>query len=73
MAASGRWTGSPPGTCAHGCRPGSARWPATANPHLLINQSTGGGTRPVRRSYIQATVRKVEITAQELRADRLLG
>ena len=50
-----------------------ARWPATANPHLLINQSTGGGTRPVRRSHIQATVRKVEITAQELRADRLLA
>ena len=51
----------------------AARWPATANPYLLINQSTGGGTCPVRRSYIQATVRKVEITAQELRADRLLA
>ena len=50
-----------------------ARWPATANPYLLINQSTGGGTCPVRRSYIQATLRKVEITAQELRADRLLA
>ena len=50
-----------------------ARWPATANPHLLINQSTGGGTGPVRRSYIQATVRKAEITAQDLRADRLLA
>ena len=50
-----------------------ARWPATANPHLLINRSTGGGTGPVRRSYIQATVRKVEITAQDLRADRLLA
>ena len=35
-----------------------ARWPATANPHLLINRSTGGGTRPVSRSYIQAAVRK---------------
>jgi hypothetical protein len=50
-----------------------ARWPATANPHLLINRSTGGGTGPVRRSYIQATVRKVEITARDLRADRLLA
>jgi len=26
-----------------------ARWPATANPHLLINRSTGGGVRPVSR------------------------
>jgi hypothetical protein len=50
-----------------------ARWPATANPHLLINRSTGGGTGPVRRSYIQTTVRKVEITARDLRADRLLA
>ena len=47
-----------------------ARWPATANPHLLINRSTGGGTSPVSRSYIQATVRKAGITAQDLRADR---
>ena len=50
-----------------------ARWPATANPHLLINQSTGGGTGPVRRSYIQATMHGLDITAQNLRADRLLG
>ena len=34
-----------------------ARWPATANPHLLINRSTGGGLGPVSRSYIQAAVR----------------
>ena len=50
-----------------------ARWPATANPHLLINRSTGGGTSPVSRSYVQATVRRAGITAQDLRADRLLG
>jgi hypothetical protein len=49
-----------------------ARWPATANPHLLINRSTGGGTGPVGRSYIQAAVRLAGITAQDLRADRLL-
>jgi integrase len=47
-----------------------ARWPATANPHLLINRSTAGGTSPVSRSYIQATVGKAGITAQDLRADR---
>jgi integrase len=49
------------------------RWPATANPHLLVNQSTAGGTGPVSRSYIQAAVRQLGITAQNLRADRLLG
>ena len=49
------------------------RWPATANPHLLINQSTAGGTRPVTRSYLQASVRRAGITAQDLRADRLLA
>jgi integrase len=46
------------------------RWPATANPHLLVNQSTAGGTGPVSRSYIQAAVRQLGITAQNLRADR---
>jgi len=46
------------------------RWPATANPHLLINRSTGGGTGPVSRGYVQATVRQVGITARSLRADR---
>jgi integrase len=50
-----------------------ARWPATANQHLLINRSTGGGTGPVRRSYIQATMHGLDITTQNLRADRLLG
>jgi integrase len=46
------------------------RWPTTANPHLLVTQSTAGGTGPVSRSYIQAAVRQLGITAQNLRADR---
>ncbi len=50
-----------------------ARWPATANPHLLINQSTAGGLRPVSRSYISEAARRAGITARELRADRFLG
>jgi len=50
-----------------------ARWPATANPHLLINRSTAGGLKPVGRSYVQAAVRRAGITAAELRADRLLN
>ena len=49
------------------------RWTATANPHLLVNRSTAGGLGPVSRSYIQATARKAGITAQDMRADRLLG
>ena len=50
-----------------------ARWPATANPHLLINQSTAGGTGPVSRGYIHDAMRQLGITAQDLRADRLLA
>lgn len=50
-----------------------ARWPASANPHLLVNRSTAGGLKPVNRGYIHAAVHGLEITAQNLRADRLLG
>jgi len=49
------------------------RWPTSANPYLLINRSTAGGAKPVSRSYIQETGRRVGITAQDLRADRFLG
>ena len=48
-----------------------AHWPATANPHLLINRSTGGGLEPVNLGYIHAAVHGLGITAQDLRADRL--
>jgi integrase len=50
-----------------------AHWPATANPHLLINSSTAGGVKPVSRSYVQNAMRQAGITAADLRADRLLG
>jgi hypothetical protein len=50
-----------------------ARWPATANPHLLINLSTAGGVKPVSRGYVQETARRAGITAAGLRADRLLA
>jgi hypothetical protein len=39
--------------------------------HLLINQSTGGGTGPVNRDYIQQAMRRAGITARDLRAGRL--
>jgi integrase len=48
------------------------RWPATANPHLLINLSTAGGLQPVHRGYIHAAMHRLGTTAQDLRADRLL-
>ncbi|MGH3188455.1 MAG: hypothetical protein ACRDPY_05925 [Streptosporangiaceae bacterium] len=47
-----------------------ARWPATANPHLLVNRSSAGGLEPVNRGYIHAAVHGLGITAQDLRADR---
>ena len=49
------------------------RWPASANPCLLINRSTAGGVKPVSRSYIQETGRRIGITAQDLRAGRFLS
>jgi hypothetical protein len=50
-----------------------ARWPATANPHLLINRSTAGGVKPINRGYVQDTFRRAGVTAGALRADRLLA
>jgi hypothetical protein len=47
-----------------------SRSPA-ANPHLLVNQSTAGGTGPVSRGYIQAAVRQLGITVHNLRAGGL--
>jgi hypothetical protein len=56
--------------CLQECR---TRWPATANPYLLINRSTAGGVRPVSRSDIRETGRRAGITAQDLRAGRFPG
>jgi integrase len=49
------------------------RWPASANPYLLINQSTAGGLTPVTRGYIQEVFGRLGVTAQHLRVDRLLA
>jgi hypothetical protein len=49
-----------------------ARWPATANPYLLINRSTAGGVKPIGRSHVQDTFRRAGVTAAHLRADRFL-
>ena len=50
-----------------------ARWPASANPYLLVNQSTAGGLTPVTRGYVQQVFARLGLTAQDLRADRLLA
>jgi len=49
------------------------RWPASANPYLLVNQSTAGGLTPVTRGYIQQVFGRLGVTAENLRVDRLLG
>jgi integrase len=49
------------------------RWPATANPYLLVNQSTAGGLAPVTRGFVQAALQHVGTTAHQLRVDRLLA
>jgi integrase len=48
------------------------RWPATANPYLLVNRSTAGGVGPVRRSFIHATFQRLNLSAHDLRVDRFL-
>lgn len=50
-----------------------ARWPASANPYLLVNQSTAGGLTPVTRSWVQEVFGRLGLTAEELRIDRLLA
>jgi integrase len=50
-----------------------ARWPASANPYLLVNQSTAGGLTPVTRGYVQEVFQRLGVTAEELRVDRLLA
>jgi len=49
------------------------RWPASANPYLLVNQSTAGGLTPVTRGYVQAVFGRLGVTAEDLRVDRLLA
>jgi hypothetical protein len=51
----------------------SARWPSTANPHLLVNQHSANGTGPVSTSYFAKTaLRGKAATLERLRVDRQL-
>jgi integrase len=49
------------------------RWPTSANPYLLVNQSSAGGRTPVIRGYIQEVFGRLGVTAEDLRVDRLLA
>jgi hypothetical protein len=49
-----------------------ARWPGTANPHLLINAQTALGTQPVSRTWVNTTLRGHAATIEALRVDRQL-
>jgi len=50
----------------------SHRWPATANPHLIINQQTAMTTRPVSENWLTGTCRGLTATLERLRTDRQL-
>jgi integrase len=51
----------------------AARWPSTANPHLLVNQHSANGTEPVSTSYFAKTALKGKAaTLERLRIDRQL-
>jgi integrase len=49
------------------------RWPMTANPHLLVNQTTAGGVNAVTRSFVQGLLRAAPVTVETLRRDGLLA
>ena len=49
-----------------------ARWPGTANPHLLINAQTALGTGPASRTWVNSALRGHAATIETLRVDRQL-
>ena len=49
-----------------------ARWPGTANPHLLINAQTALGTGPASRTWATTALRGHAATIEALRVDRQL-
>jgi hypothetical protein len=49
------------------------RWPATANPHLLISSRSALGLGPVSAGYLRGVTANLPVTLHQLRADRLLA
>jgi integrase len=48
-------------------------FPDSANPYLLVNNTTTGGLTPVGRSFIHTACQRVGISARGLRVDRLMA
>lgn len=48
------------------------RWPASANPHLLVSYKSAYGLGPISTGYFRNVFAQLPTTAAELRADRLL-
>ncbi|MBN9096686.1 MAG: hypothetical protein J0I49_01000 [Pseudonocardia sp.] len=48
------------------------RWPASANPHLLISTRSALGLGPVSTGYLRGVTAELPVTLHQLRADRLL-
>jgi hypothetical protein len=49
-----------------------ARWPGTANPHLLVNEHTALGAGPASRTWVNTAQRGHAATIEALRVDRQL-
>jgi hypothetical protein len=49
-----------------------ARWPHTANPHLLLTRRSAQGVSPVSEYWFNKLFRGLPVTAQRLREDRLI-
>lgn len=49
------------------------RWPASANPHLLVSYKSAYGLGPISASYFTSVFAGLPTTAAALRADRLLA
>ncbi len=49
-----------------------ARWPRTANPHLLVTRRSAHGTEPVSRYWLIKQLRGLPVTAQRMREDRVI-
>ncbi|MFL6118147.1 tyrosine-type recombinase/integrase [Actinophytocola sp.] len=50
----------------------ATRWPATNNPHLLISGHTAHHRGPMSRCGLEASFRRLGITPNQLRTDRIL-
>jgi hypothetical protein len=50
----------------------ATRWPATASPYLLVTRKTAHTGEPVSRFWMDRLFRRLPVTAEQLRADRIV-